>query len=636
MSKCNFVGWATRYNVKCTDGRVILKDAFKHNDGKEVPLVWNHQHNDPSNILGKAILEYTEEGMLAHCSFNDTENGQRSRKLVEHGDITQLSIFANQLRQRSTFNAKEVMHGDICEVSLVLKGANPEAFIESVIRHSADGEDVTYDDEFIFYSGEEITLVHSDDEDEDKVDEETAIESESENLEHAATGKTVKEIFDTLSEVQKNAVYELFGAVLIGNNYENLEHSGTDDGESGETVGDIFNTLSDKQKDVVYGVIAQMFVNANDQDLKHSQNDEIEGGNDLMKENVFDQSTKKCDEVLSHSDMEAIISDAKRNGSMKEAVLAHGITDMQLLFPEEHALNNVPTFISGDLTWVKKVMNGVHKSPFSKIRALFADITADAARAKGYIKGTQKKEEVFALLKRTTSPQTVYKLQKMDRDDIIDITTLDVVAFIKAEMRIKLEEELARAILVGDGRLADAEDKIKEEHIRPIWTDEELYAIHSIVDVEADATMADIATEFIDQAVRAREEYDGSGSPKAYMAENLLSACLLLKDGIGHRLYKNVTELATAMMVSEIVTVPPMKGLTRTDADGKTRALLGIIVNLDDYTVGADKGGAVTMFDDFDIDFNKYAYLIETRCSGSLLKPKSSIVLERFTEAAAG
>ena len=582
MPKYDFHGWATKANVRCSDGRVIMKDAFKHNDGKKVPLVWDHQHHDLENIIGYAILAHRDEGVYAHCAFNDTKNGELAKVLVRHGDLDQLSIYANQLKEQAPY----VQHGNIRELSIVSAGANPEAYIDNVIAHSDNGDPVVNEQEAIIYSSELIELCHADDPEEPKKEETPAEEPEKDD--DAKKEKTVQEIYDDMTEEQKIAVCAIVGQAV--------------EDATGKTDED-------------------------------EETDNSEGGNNTMKQNAFDQETKKGEGVLSHSEFAAVIDEAKRGGSLKEAAIAHGIDQMEMLFPEEHTLNNVPTFL-GDFGWVKEIMNGVHKSPFSKIRALFANISAEEARAKGYIKGKQKKEEVFALLKRTTSPQTVYKLQKMDRDDIIDIRDMDVVAFIKAEMRIKLEEEIARAILIGDGRLPDAEEKIKEEHIRPIWTDEELYSIHSLVDVKEGAKMADIAAEFIDQAVRAREDYDGSGSPEAYMAENLLAACLLLKDATGRRLYKDVNELATAMMVSKIVTVPAMKGASRTDGDGKTRNLLGIIVNLNDYTVGADKGGAVAMFDDFDIDFNRYSYLIETRCSGSLMKPKSGIVLEMFAPVA--
>lgn len=582
MEKFDFSGWATRHNIKCSDGRTILRDAFKHNDGKKVPLVWNHQHDDPSNVLGHALLKNREEGVYAYCTFNDTEQGQTAKMLVEHGDVEALSIYANQLKQDRGL----VQHGTIREVSLVLAGANPGAFIDSISMSHGEGSDDEAIISFIginLNSSEDLDLAHADEQQEDKKEE----KENSKMAENANKEKTVQEVFDEFTEEQKTVVYALIGQAI------------------------------------------------EDAQAENDKNENEEGDNN-MKHNAFDQETQIDEGVISHSEMTAVIDDAKKFGSMKEAAIQHGMTEIGYLYPygeeDGRLMSNTPQFIGKKDGWVEKVKNGVHRVPFSKIKALFADITAEDARARGYIKGKQKKEEVFALLKRTTSPQTVYKLQKMDRDDIIDITDFDVVAFLKGEMRYKLDEELCRAYLIGDGREPDLDDKIKEEHIRPIWTDNELYAIHSTVNVKADATLAEIAEEFIDEAVRSREDYDGSGSPTAFMPENLVSACLLLKDSTGHRLYKDVKELATAMLVNEIVSVPCMKGRTRTDAQGKTRTLRGIIVNLNDYTVGADKGGAINMFDDFDINFNKYEYLIETRVSGSLMKPKSAIVLETVAE----
>lgn len=571
VSKYDFGGYATRNDLLCGDGRVIRKNAFKDCHGQTVPLIYNHDHNNPKAILGHAMLENREDGVYAYCKFNDTDQGQNVKKSVMHGDVRSLSIYANRLKHVGS----DVVHGVIRELSVVLAGQNPGAYIDYVMAHSEDGEDSLIAN----YDESALVIYHSED----------------------------------------------------SNNNDDKEDKSVANENKEKTVQEVYDDFTDEQKDVVHFLIGQAVEDALGED---EDDDDDEGGNN-MKHNVFDQDEQQMGDVLSHSAMMEVISDAKKFGSMRESALQHGMTEIGLLYPEEHALNNVPKFITGDLGWVQKVMSGVHHTPFSKIKALFADITADEARARGYIKGKQKKEEVFALLKRTTSPQTVYKLQKMDRDDIIDIKDFDVVAFLKGEMRIKLDEELARAFLIGDGRLPDSDDKIKEEHIRPIWTDEELYAIHSTINVAEDATMAQIAEEFIDQAVRAREEYDGSGSPTAYMAENLLSACLLLKDRNGRRIYKDMNELATAMMVKDIVTVPPMKGKTRKDKEGKTRNLYGIIVNLNDYTVGADKGGAVNLFDDFDIDFNKYTYLIETRCSGSLMKPKSAIVLETVSGTAA-
>lgn len=565
FSNFDFGGYATRNDLLCGDGRVIRKNAFKDCHGQTVPLIYNHDHNNPKAILGHAMLENREDGVYAYCKFNDTEQGQNVKKSVMHGDVRSLSIYANKLKHVGS----DVVHGVIRELSVVLAGQNPGAYIDYVMAHSEDGEDSL----IASYDESALVIYHSED---------STNKNDKEDKPVANNEKTVQEVYDEFTDEQKDVVHFLVGQAV-------------EDALAGE-----------------------------------DDDDNDEGGNN-MKHNVFDQDAQQRDDVLSHSAMMEVINDAKQYGSMKESALQHGMTEIGLLYPEDHALNNVPKLITGNIGWVQKVMGGVHHTPFAKIKALFADITADEARARGYIKGRQKKEEIFALLKRSTSPQTVYKLQKMDRDDIIDITSFDVVAFLKGEMRIKLDEELARAFLIGDGRLADSDDKIKPEHIRPIWTDEELYAIHSTINVAADATIAQIAEEFIDQAVRAREEYDGSGSPTAFIPENLLSACLLLKDKNGRRIYKDKTELATAMLVDDIVTVPPMKGKTRT-VDGKTHTLYGIIVNLSDYTVGADKGGAVNLFDDFDINFNKYEYLIETRCSGSLMKPKSAIVLETVVE----
>lgn len=571
MGDFDFSGWATRANLKCSDGRTIMKDAFKHNDGQTVPLVWNHQHNDPNEVLGHALLENRDEGVYAYCKFNETESGKTAKLLVQHGDVDALSIYANQLKE----NMSNVIHGNIREVSLVLAGANPGAFIDSVIMHGEES-----DDEAIIYTGENISLQHANDEkkEESKDDKKTTDDSNK------------KEETNTESE---------------------------------ETVADVFNTLTDKQKTVVYAMIGQALEGADDEDK------DDEGGSETMKHNVFDKDTQNQEEtVLSHAAMEMIIGDAKRYGSMKESFLAHaqdyGIENIDYLFPEANTLNNTPEFIKREMGWVSTVMSGVHHTPFSRIKSVFADITEDDARAKGYIKGKLKKEEVFSLLKRTTTPTTVYKKQKMDRDDVVDITDFDVIAWLKSEMRMMLDEELARAFLVGDGRLASSDDKINEQNIRPIWKDEDLFTIKSLVTVPSGGSLAE---EFIDQSVRAMKDYKGSGSPTAFMTEEMLTECLLLKDTNKHRLYKNAEEVATAMRVSRIVTVPIMEGLKRT-VDSNTFELKALIVNLNDYNVGADKGGAVNMFDDFDIDYNQQKYLIETRCSGALTKPYSAIALE--------
>ena len=566
MDKFDFSGWATKVNLKCSDGRTIMKDAFKDNDGKSVPLVWNHQHNDPSNVLGHALLQNRDEGVYAYCTFNDSEAGKTGKLLVQHGDVCALSIWANQLKQ----NLNNVVHGNIREVSLVLAGANPGAFIDSIIMHGQES-----DEEAIIYTGEDIVLSHGDDKEDKKVEEtEKKIE----------TGKE-------------------------------------------ETVADVFNTLSEKQKNVVYAIIGQALEEGEGSD----DEEEYEGGKE-MKHNIFDQTEEKQDDVLSHDAMNTIISDGKRFGSLKESFLAHadeyGIKQIDYLFPEAKSLNNPPEFIKRETDWVSKVMNGVHRTPFSRIKSSFADITADEARAKGYIKGNLKKEEVFTLLKRSTTPTTIYKKQKLDRDDIIDITDFDVVTWLKSEMRMMLDEEIARAILIGDGRLSSSDDKINEQNIRPIVNDSELYTVRVSVTVAANATSDDKAKAMIRAAVKARKNYKGSGNPTVFTTEDWLTDALLLEDTMGHRLYKNESDVAAAMRVSNIVTVPVMEGAKGPDGGD----LIGIIVNLNDYNVGADKGGAINMFDDFDIDYNQQKYLIETRCSGALTKPYSALVLELATE----
>lgn len=569
----DFSGWATKANLKCSDGRTIMKDAFKENDGKQVPLVWNHQHNDPDNVLGHALLENRDEGVYAYCKFNNSESGKTAKLLVQHGDVNALSIYANQLKQ----SMNNVLHGNIREVSLVLAGANPGASIDSIIMHGEES-----DEEAVIYTGEELELSHAD----------------------YNTNKTESE----------------------NKGDEKMEEKKTD---NEKTVADVFDTLTEEQKTVVYALIGQALEDADNEE-------DSEGGNENMKHNVFDQDEQQGN-VLSHSDMETIISDAKRYGSLKESFLAHaqnyGIENIDYLFPEAKSLNTPPDFIKREMGWVQKVMGGVHHTPFSRIKSMFADITEDDARARGYIKGKLKKEEVFSLLKRTTTPTTIYKKQKLDRDDVIDITDFDVVAWLKSEMRMMLDEEIARAILVGDGRLSSSDDKINEQNIRPIWTDADLYTIKSVVNVAANATPAELAEEFIDQSVRAMKNYKGSGSPVCFTTDDMITECLLLKDANGRRIYKDINEIATAMRVSSIVSVPVMEGLTRTSGSD-TFTLKAIIVNLNDYNVGADKGGAVNMFDDFDIDYNQQKYLIETRCSGALIKPYSAIALETKTTTA--
>lgn len=583
---CDFSGWATRNDLKCSDGRVIRRDAFKHDDGIKVPLVWNHQHNDPRNVLGHAWLENRPEGVYTYGFFNDSESGEIGKILVKHGDICALSIYANQLQQRGC----DVLHGEIREVSLVHAGANPGAFIDSMLKHGEDS-----DDEAIIYTGMPLYLSHSDaDKQEDKADD----------------GEK-KETSEKKDDPEKKT-----------------------DSDEEKTVADVINSMTEEQKNVMYAMIGQAMDDQGESDPESEDNndDDSKGGTNTMKHNVFDKDDRQKENVLVHSDgsevsreeISTIFGDIKRYGSLKDSVLAHGIDNVDYLFPDAQTLANTPEFIQRDTGWVKKVMSGVHHTPFSRIKSIFADITEDDARAKGYFKGKLKKEEVFGLLKRTTTPTTVYKKQKMDRDDVVDITDFDVVAWLKSEMRMMLDEELARAYLIGDGRLASSDDKINEQNIRPILKDEELYTIQATVSVQPSATEDDKAREFIRTAIKARKNYKGSGQPTLYTTEDILTDCLLLTDTTGRDLYTDVAQLAKKLRVKEIVTVPVMGGV-----NGKNGgALMGIIVNLVDYNVGADRGGAVNMFDDFDIDYNQQKYLIETRCSGALTKPYSAIALE--------
>ena len=573
--KYDFSGWATKNNIKCSDGRTILRDAFKHNDGQTVPLVWNHQHNESANVLGHAVLENREEGVYAYCTFNDTEAGKNAKLLVEHGDVTALSIYANQLKQ----NGSNVMHGTIREVSLVLAGANPGAFIDSIIRHGEFCED-----EAVIYTGENLSLEHADQKPSDKEDK-AGEDDKGDGKVEGNKQKTIKDVVDSMSEEQKNVLYALVGQALEG-------------------------------KEMAQSAI---------------ENNNIEdGGEQEMKHNVFEGKETDKKDVLSHDAMETIFKDAKRYGSLKESFLAHaenyGIKDIEWLFPDAKNVNMPPDFIKRDDSYVQKVMRGVHHVPFSRIKSMHADITADQARAKGYIKGKLKKEEVFTLLKRTTTPTTIYKKQKLDRDDVVDITDFDVVAWLKMEMRMMLDEEIARAILVGDGRLSSDDDKINEMCIRPIATDADLYCVKAKVSVGSAATEDEIAKAFIRTVIKSRKEYKGSGSPTLFTTEDVLTNCLLLEDKNGRIIYDTVEKLATALRVKEIVTVEVMEG-AKTKVEEQEKPLMALMVNLVDYYVGADKGGAVNMFDDFDIDYNQQKYLMETRCSGALVKPYSAIAV---------
>ena len=645
--KYDFSGWATRNDILCTDGRTIRKDAFKDCDGKTVPLVWNHQHNDPENVLGKALLHNEEEGVRAYCSFNDTRRAQSAKLSVEHGDVDSLSIYANHLKQEGG----NVLHGEIKEVSLVLAGANSGAYIDEVIRH---GE--LQEDEMIIYPNEELDLAHAELEDAKPAPKAVKAEPEEKKEEKAEDsedeGETVGDVFNTLTEKQKKVVYALIGQALEEGKGSEAKHADEDDADDesddDETVGDIFNTLNEKQKNVVYALIGEALNSA--KEAKHSDEDEdegeddedsiehsdnTEGGNEMERNrNIFEQGTNGADEnYLSHAEQVEMINEA-RNGktSLRDVVLQHGITDINNAYPNYNTIADQPVAITENQDWVNVVLNGVHHTPFARIKSLFADMTADTARAKGYLtKGTQKIEEVLRLLKRETQPTTIYKFQKLDKDDVNDITDFDVVAWLKEEMRVMLNAEEARAILIGDGRgLTDA-DHIDEEKIRPIWKMEELFAIQATSTVAAAATADDIAKAWIRSAVKGFDDYDGSGNTIAFIASDRLSDALLLEDGFGHRLYKTKAELAAAIGVEKVVGVPVMKNKTRTVTISNvdhTRNLVGIIVDLRDYNVGQTRGGQTSFFDDFNLDFNKLEYLLEKRESGTLVKPKSAIVLE--------
>jgi hypothetical protein len=585
QKKFDFSGYATKVDLKCSDGRVIRKDAFKHQDGRVVPLVWQHLSKQPSNVLGHALLQNRSDGVYVYCSFNETDPGKNAKMLVEHGDITSLSIHANDLQQKGS----DVLHGRILEVSLVYAGANPGAFIDDISIKHGDG---TYEDvpgEAIIFSGEELSLsdiTHA--------------------VSNASSEKTVQDVFDTLSEEQKTVVYAMLGAALEEGS---MSQSATDgEGEKKEEPEEAKEEGKVEDKE----------------ELNHS----TEGGTE-MKTNVFDNKEEVKKNTLTHGQVQTILTTAQKCGSLKEAVLTHaveyGIENIDFLFPDHKTVTPTPEMIAREMAWVSMVLAGVSPKPFSRIKSMAADITAEEARAKGYVKGNLKKEEIISLLRRTTGPTTIYKKQKLDRDDIIDITDLDVVAWLKAEMRVMLDEERARAIMIGDGRDAESEDKINEECIRPIYTDDEMYAPKVLL--ESTATPSDI----VDEIVRARKDYKGSGNPAFYASVDLITELMLIKDGFGRRLYNTEAELASALRVSKIVEIPLMDETTRVtdDEPAVTYKLLGIMVNLKDYAMGADKGGQVSMFDDFDIDYNQYKYLIEARCSGALTKPASALVFEQ-------
>lgn len=604
----DFSGWATRNNIQCSDGRTIMKDAFKQNDGQKVPLVWNHQHNDPNEVLGHAMLENRADGVYAYCKFNNTESGQTAKSLVLNGDVDKLSIYANKLKSV----ASNVVHGCIREVSLVLAGANPGAYIDSVVVH---GEDAEAEEEAVIYTDEEIDIVeHSDDSSEE--DNNNSEKSEKEEQKMDEENKDLK-------QDQENP-----------ENQDNLEHAD-------KTVAEVFDTLTEEQKTAVYAIVGQAIEHSDDESDEESDKEKNNEEDSDMKHNVFDNDNNNED-VLQHADIVAdAVADAKRYGSMKESFLAHAaannIDNLDYIFPDAHELNTPPVVVEKDRSWVGKVMSDVKHTPFSRVKTTFATLDETAARAKGYIKGSMKKDIAMALLKRVTTPTTVYIKNKIDRDDVIDITDFDVVAWQKREMRKQLDKELALAMLLGDGRNVSDEDKINEQNIRPIISDDDFYTIKYEVKKGRDYTQEgnsysdnDSRTKgVIRAALRARKEYKGSGSPTFFTTEDLLADMLLIEDQNGRRIYANEKDLATAMRVREIVTVPEMEQEAYKD-------IYGVIVNMNDYTAGADKGGSVNMFDDFDIDFNQMKYLMETRMSGALTVPYSAIVLKKEQATSSG
>lgn len=563
--KYDFSGYATKNNIKCSDGRTIRKDAFKENDGKTVPLVWQHLHNDPGNVLGHALLENREDGVYAYCLFNDTDAGQNAKALVKHGDITALSIFANKLLQKGG----SVLHGAICEVSLVLTGANPGALIENVTIQHSDGSEIEDETEAVIYSGENISL--------------TVLEHSDKS---GGNGRTVKDVFDTLNEEQKNVVYAMLAHALDDADMEEEE---------------------EEPEDIK---------------IKHSDK-----GGKTMKKNVFDQTEdKQKKNTLTHAQFQEILADATKTGSLKDAILAHavdyGIEDIDLLFPDARALSRDPEWLKREDDWVQGVLSAINHSPFSRVKSVIADMDIDTARAKGYIKTTEKKEVYFKAAKRVTTPATIYVKQKLDRDDIIDVVDFDIVAMVRFQLRTLLDEELAVAALIGDGREPNDPYKISEENIRPIWTDDDLYTIKENLNTKTEYD------EMVKEIALTHKRYKGSGSPVLYTTPDIHTNMLWIQDSIGRRIYESDATLCAALRVSRIVEIPNLEGLTRTLSDGSVRELLGIKVNLKDYNFGADKGGQIATFDDFDIDFNQYKYLMETRCSGALTKPRAAQVYE--------
>ena len=612
----DFCGWASKNDLLCSDGRTIRRGAFASDDGKKVPMVYQHQHTSIDNVLGHAILENRDEGMYAYCYLNESDTGKMAKELVRHGDICAMSIYANKLKQIGN----DVVHGEIKEVSLVLAAANPGAAIESVVLEHSDG---STEEEAIIYSGE---------------DTQYKILSHAESSTQTSSDKTVNDILNNMSEAKKNVLYYMLAKVSETDEEaedddviedSDIRHA---DVSGGRTIQDIFDTFTPDEKKVAFFLIGKAIEESGSMEQSDIPNiDDESEENDTMKHNVFENNQVDNDEtVLSHAEIEEIFRDTKQYGTLKNSALAHGVTNIEYLFPDAKTVTPTPELIKRNDDWVSKVMGSVHRTPFSRIKSSAANLTEDDARAKGYMKGKLKKDEVFSLLKRTTEPTTIYKKQKLDRDDVVDITDFDVVAWIKSEMRMMLNEEIARAILIGDGRLTSSDDKIPEDHIRPVAFDSELYTVPIEVTVAAQATDDDKAKAIIRSIIKGRKEYKGSGNPVMYTTEDTLTDMLLMEDKMGRVVYDSVTKLATALRVSEIVTVPVMEGLK----DSEGNAVIAVIVNLADYNVGADRGGEVNMFDDFDIDYNAMKYLIETRCSGALTKPYSALAVKLKTAGA--
>ena len=638
MADIDFGGYATRNNILCTDGLVIGDNAFAHNDGETVPILWQHNRNSIDNLLGHGVLENRPDGVYIYGTFNNTKQGREAKEAVMHGDLSALSIYANKLQK----NDNVVTHGDIKEVSLVVSGANKGAYID--YRSFAHGEDDSFTEGILFLD-EQLDYINHEDND-------------------GGSSMDVDAIIDSMNDEQRELLF-----AMAGLDDETMEHAeDSSSAKSNKTVGDVLDSLTEEQQQAVAYIIEQIMKDKGGDTVAQSENMEEE----IMKTNVFESQNGTAQrDALMHAEevKNNILADLKKCGSLREAARAHedeiselahsmqtnsgdtlahtadvvvgtgtatyGIKDIDWLFPEARNITNTPEFIKRQDEWVAKVMGGVSHTPFTRIKTMFADITEPEARAKGYVKGHPKTEEVFGLLKRVTTPTTVYKKQKLDRDDIIDITDFDVVMWLRAEMRLMLNEELARAYLIGDGRPVSSNDKINEQNIRPIYSDDVLFTIRQRYAVSSTATNEEKAKSFIEQCIRSRKDYRGSGNPMLFTTEDMLIDMLLINDGIGHRLYKTLDELKTALRVSDIVAVPQMSSVSRTDITTSTEYICdGIIINLKDYAVGTDKGGAVSMFDDFDIDYNQQKYLMETRCSAALVRPKSAIVVEHSVSSA--